>query len=72
MGIRQCFEFVGDGSDKYWKVASQGSNVDFQWGRTGTSGQSITKEFDSPALAEKAALKKINEKTREGYKQVPC
>lgn len=69
---KQCFEFVGGGSDKFWKVDIRGNEVDFQWGRTGTRGQSLAKEFPTSAAATKAAFKKINEKTSEGYKQVPC
>jgi predicted DNA-binding WGR domain protein len=71
---KQCFEFNNPSinANKFWNVNIQGDSVEFKWGRIGTAGQSIEKEFSSVVEARTAAFKKINEKTREGYKQVPC
>ncbi len=59
---------------KYWNVAfaRNDDSAVFEWGRIGTSGQQIEKEYPTAAAAEKAIFKKINEKIGEGYKQVPC
>jgi predicted DNA-binding WGR domain protein len=69
---KQCYEFVAGTSAKFWKVKTGGESVTFEWGRIGTSGQSMIKDFPTSTDATKAAFKKINEKAREGYKQVPC
>jgi len=74
MPLRQCFEFNDSSinSHKYWNVKVNGDAVKFEWGRIGTSGQSLDKNFPGSGAAMDAALKKINEKAREGYKQIPC
>jgi predicted DNA-binding WGR domain protein len=59
-------------ADKFWNVKITGGDVKFEWGRIGTSGQSLVKPFPDTSSAEKAAFEKINEKARKGYKQVPC
>ena len=74
MPLKQCFEFNDSeiNSHKYWKVSIKGDNVSYEWGRIGSRGQSLDKSFPGSGDAMNAAMKKINEKAREGYKQIPC
>jgi DNA ligase 1 len=64
------FEFVGGGSDKFWEVTVNGSEVLVRFGRNGTNGQSTTKNFADQAAAEKHAAKQIREKLGKGYVEV--
>lgn len=41
-----------------------------KFGKIGTSGQEKTKDFASPAAAQKDADKLITEKTNKGYEEV--
>ena len=64
------FEYVGGGSDKFWAVAVNGSDVVVNYGRNGTAGQTNTKSFGDAAAAQKHADKLIHEKTGKGYIEV--
>ncbi len=64
---RQEYHFRDGKSDKFWAIDVQGSSFTVQFGRTGTAGQTQTKEFDSNAEAQKTADKLIAEKTKKGY-----
>lgn len=70
--LKQCYKFTSETSNKFWNVEVNKSDYKTSWGRIGTNGQSLNKEFPTNESAKKAAIKKINEKTRKGYKQVPC
>lgn len=61
------FEFSEGSSDKFWEVAIEGNNVTTRYGRSGTHGQSTTKEFADAGAAEKYAAKLVQEKTAKGY-----
>ncbi|MEU6883311.1 DUF4132 domain-containing protein [Streptomyces sp. NPDC046712] len=64
------WEYVGDGSDKFWEAESVGTSVTVRFGRSGTEGQTRVKEFDSLAAAQSFLVKAIAEKERKGYKEV--
>jgi DNA ligase-1 len=64
------FEFVGGGSDKFWAVAVNGTEVVVHYGRNGTAGQTNTKSFGDATAAQKHADKLIQEKTGKGYVEV--
>jgi DNA ligase-1 len=69
-GNKRRFVFIGGGSDKFWEVAVNGSEVVVRFGRNGTAGQSETKTFEDADGAAKHAEKKIAEKVRKGYVEV--
>ncbi len=69
-GKGRRFEFVEDGSSKFWEIELEGETFTARWGKIGTSGQSKTQEFDSPKEARAAAEKLINEKLKKGYEEV--
>jgi predicted DNA-binding WGR domain protein len=61
------FTYVGGGSDKFWSIAVNGTDVVVNFGRNGTAGQTNTKSFGDAAAAQKHADKLIHEKTGKGY-----
>ncbi len=63
------FEFVSGTSAKFWEVSVAGCDVTVCYGRLGTSGQTQTKKFPDPAVAQRHADKLIGEKTRKGYRE---
>lgn len=67
---KRRFEFVGEGSDKFWEISVSDKDVTVRFGRTGTSGQSNVKSFADGAAATKQAEKLIAEKTGKGYVEV--
>jgi uncharacterized protein (TIGR02996 family) len=64
------FKFADDTSYKFWNIELEGSNYTVAYGRIGTKGQTKTKEFASPAAAQKAYDKIIAEKLKEGYVEI--
>jgi DNA ligase-1 len=64
---KRRFVFIGGGSDKFWEVAVNGSEVLVHFGRNGASGQSETKTFADAVTAGRHAEKKITEKVKKGY-----
>jgi DNA ligase-1 len=61
------FEFSEGGSNKFWEIAINDSEVTVRFGRIGTNGQTQTKEFSDAAAATKHADKLIAEKLDKGY-----
>ena len=63
-------------SDKFWRggiVESRKTDEWLcvcQWGRNGTSGQSLNKAFYSKYAAEDFLAKKIREKKGKGYREI--
>jgi predicted DNA-binding WGR domain protein len=69
-GNFQRYEYVDDKSSKFWEVRIDGNNVEVRYGKIGTSGQSLTKDFDDGTAARKHADKLTAEKLKGGYKPV--
>ncbi|MEW6155543.1 MAG: WGR domain-containing protein, partial [Actinomycetota bacterium] len=65
------FEFVGDGSEKFWEVERDGTAVTVRFGRLGTNGQSRTKDLATQAAASAHLDKLVAEKTGKGYVETP-
>ncbi|MDR3459232.1 MAG: DNA ligase [Verrucomicrobiae bacterium] len=63
------FEFVKDGSSKFWEVSQAGNTMTTRWGRIGSAGQSKTKSFADEPAAANAMAALIEDKTDEGYKE---
>jgi predicted DNA-binding WGR domain protein len=56
-----------DGSSKFWEAAVEGASLTTRWGKIGTAGQSKSKDFATPAAAEKELAKLTAEKRKKGY-----
>jgi predicted DNA-binding WGR domain protein len=64
------FQFQEGSSDKFWAIDLKGKSFTVEFGRTGTVGQTQTKDFASEADAQKASEKLIAEKIKKGYEEV--
>jgi predicted DNA-binding WGR domain protein len=64
------FQFQEGSSAKFWAIELEGKRFTVQFGRTGTAGQTQTKDFSSEADARKACEKLIAGKLRKGYQEV--
>lgn len=63
----QRFEFVNEKSSKFWEIRVNANAVDVQYGKIGTKGQALAKEFADEATANKHRDKLVAEKQKEGY-----
>lgn len=61
------FEFVGDGSEKFWEIDRDEAAVTVRFGRIGTNGQTQTKDLGNEAAATAHVDKLIAEKIKKGY-----
>lgn len=61
------FEFQDGGSNKFWEVGVEGTQMTVRFGRIGTGGQMQVKQFNDAAAATSEADRLIREKTRKGY-----
>ena len=55
------------GSDKFWRAAVRGAELTVSYGRTGSTGQTLVKAFDSAERAVREMEKLVAEKLRKGY-----
>lgn len=67
---QQSFQYKDDKSDKFWKITLDGKSFTVHFGRSGTAGQTQTKDFASAEAAELEHNKLIAEKLRKGYVRV--
>jgi DNA ligase-1 len=67
---KRRFEFVEGTSSKFWEIQVDGGDVQVQFGRIATAGQSTAKSFPDQETAEKHAAKVIREKVAKGYREV--
>ncbi|MDR3341721.1 MAG: WGR domain-containing protein [Treponema sp.] len=61
--------FKDEKSDKFWNIETNEKIYTVNYGKTGTAGQTQTKEFGSPAEAEAEAKKQTEGKKKKGYKE---
>jgi predicted DNA-binding WGR domain protein len=54
-------------SDKFWQIDLSGANTTVTYGKSGSKGQSQTKNHGTPAKAKAFYDKSIAEKTKKGY-----
>lgn len=54
-------------SDKFWIIKVEGKSFTVTYGKTGTTGQTQNKKFDSEEKCKKEAEKLLNEKLKKGY-----
>jgi predicted DNA-binding WGR domain protein len=64
---RREFQYADDKSDKFWHIELADSSYTVHFGRTGTNGQTQTKDFGSAEAAKKEYDKLIAEKLKKGY-----
>ena len=64
------FRLQDGSSDKFWIIEREGDRFTVRFGRTGTVGQTQTKEFGSEEEAQKACARLIAEKLHKGYQEV--
>ncbi len=65
--MKHYLTFQDDTSDKFWQIETSEKSFTVTYGRTGTSGQSQTKIFDSEVLCLKESEKILAEKRKKGY-----
>lgn len=66
MEIRELV-FMDAKSSKFWRIERKGKSHKVTYGRTGTSGQTKTKEFPTPDKAKKEFDKLVASKMAKGY-----
>ncbi|EMN80473.1 WGR domain-containing protein [Leptospira interrogans] len=59
--------FKDDKSDKFWNIEVSGNSFTVTYGKTGTSGTSQTKTFETEETCIKEAQKLLSEKLKKGY-----
>ncbi|MGW1611045.1 WGR domain-containing protein [Streptomyces sp. NPDC002285] len=64
------WEFVGDGSAKFWEAEAEGAAVTVRYGRVGAEGRTQVEELDSAEAARLHLAKVIAEKERKGYREI--
>ncbi len=67
IGMRRCFTYKDDKSDKFWWINYCGPQFAVNFGKTGTTGRFEIKEFDSDEECEKQAAKLLVQKVKKGY-----
>jgi predicted DNA-binding WGR domain protein len=66
-GETRYFEFVGNGSQKFWEITLTGDSFAVRFGKIGTAGQMQTKSFADEAKARREMEALIGEKVKKGY-----
>lgn len=59
--------FQDSKSNKFWRARCIGPNLEVNFGRIGSQGQSQTKRYDSPEDAARERDKQAREKYKKGY-----
>ncbi len=59
--------FQDDKSNKFWRARCIGNNLEVNFGRIGTQGQSQAKRYESPQDAANELQKQAKEKYKKGY-----
>ncbi|MFZ1640682.1 MAG: WGR domain-containing protein [Candidatus Contendobacter sp.] len=59
--------FQDSKSNKFWRARCLGNNLEVNFGRIGTQGQSQAKRYDSPEDAARELEKQAREKYKKGY-----
>jgi len=72
------YEFIGEDAarkvghaEKYWEITQVGKKVTVRFGKIGTDGQLIVKDFETKEEAEAHLAKLVKEKTKKGYIEKP-
>ncbi|MBE8365225.1 WGR domain-containing protein [Leptospira borgpetersenii] len=65
--MKHHLTYKDDSSDKFWNIEVSGKSFTVTYGKTGTNGQTQTKDFDSEEKCLKEAKKLLSEKLKKGY-----
>ncbi|QDK22055.1 WGR domain-containing protein [Leptospira weilii] len=65
--MQHYLTYKDETSDKFWNIEVNGDLFTVTYGKTGTPGQTQTKEFKDEATCLKEAKKLLNEKLKKGY-----
>lgn len=63
-------EYRDEKSSKFWEIELDGVSHTVRYGRIGSEGWTLTKEFDSTKEARESAEKLIESKVKKGYEEV--
>lgn len=66
-GVMRALRFEQGSSRKFWRVVAKGCEFTVYYGRIGTTGQMLLKQFESPERANREMEKLVAEKLRKGY-----
>ena len=66
----RSFVFQDEKSERFWIITKKGKRITVNYGRLSTSGQSLTKTFDTKDECRAEFEKRINEKLEKGYKEL--
>lgn len=66
-GAVRSLRFEQGSSRKFWRATAKGGELTVCYGRIGTSGQTLLKQFESPERAQREMEKLVAEKLRKGY-----
>lgn len=66
----QRWEYVGDGSAKFWEGEADGASVTLRFGRVGTTGQTQVKDFGTAEEARLYFAKAVATREKKGYAPV--
>lgn len=67
---KKHLEFDDGKARKFWKISLAGSTHTVNYGRIGSEGRSLTKEFDSTSKARDSFDKLVKQKLDKGYVEV--
>ena len=68
--MSRYFEFKDEKSNKFWSVSSSDKKMSIHYGKIGTAGQKLDKEFESAEEAVKETEKAISKKLKE-WQSIP-
>lgn len=69
--MKRTLVYMDAKSSKFWNIELTGNSYTVTYGRIGTEGQSLTKDFPSEEAARKDAEKLVKEKLGKGYVDAP-
>lgn len=69
-GVTRRFHFQKGSSNKFWEFHAEGTTLTVRWGRIGTKGQHLQREFDGEQRALNEGNRLAGQKLRKGYEEV--
>jgi len=67
--MKKYFTNTKAGSKKFWSIDVKNKTLHIRYGRIGSTGKSLNKEYYNKAFAKEAADKLVQEKLAKGYKE---
>ena len=66
MTKKRYYEYKDNGSNKFWEIYKKGNMITTRWGKIGSNGNILTKDYGDDAIS--IYYKLIKSKTKKGYK----